>query len=401
MRNQQSVPLAAFLVAAVAIAVGFQNCGEFKGGGENAATKTSTSDTIPVLPAVDFDFSTQPDYLPRLDRLNRVATWSPRSELEANLYPPFSTGSVRLNMDASPMFSSGKLSFAKTSTLQLSDYDLASLTSSEYSVNLVLSKMTLGDAENTTANAAVRIFDLYPAESTDQLGHLALNYERETVGAQTTFRYRLIFWFESANFAYLDFTVTKDKVAAPHIVTMVFGKSYDKLSLFIDGMETTSSTVLVGQPRELGVVPRKLGLNGLGSPATFDLHRMTVSLKGLDDTAIHQIGHILAKDAGTTYQGQATGGGGTGGTGGDTTITYAKLMGTGATAVFKNSCVACHSAASPLGNLNLESYAQASAKANAIVDRMQGIGAVMPTSGQLSADLINYVKRWRDAGAPQ
>jgi|GEM_PF-4789609 len=82
------------------------------------------------------------------------------------------------------------------------------------------------------------------------------------------------------------------------------------------------------------------------------------------------------------------------------TVTYDGTDGVNAQ-VFATSCNSCHSGDGVYNYTNWDEYADASAQSSLIVDRMNGVGGVMPASGALSGTLISLVTSWDSGSAPQ
>ncbi len=83
-----------------------------------------------------------------------------------------------------------------------------------------------------------------------------------------------------------------------------------------------------------------------------------------------------------------------------TVVTLAQLLSNDATlGVFRQSCVGCHNAGNPLGNLDITNPAQAKAWAGAIYSRMTNAGNPMPPAGLVLVEKRELVRIWRDSGA--
>lgn len=64
--------------------------------------------------------------------------------------------------------------------------------------------------------------------------------------------------------------------------------------------------------------------------------------------------------------------------------------------VFAPHCIRCHGDS---GDVNLETWESARSAADLV--RAEVLGGDMPPSGSLSANEIEWVRRWVDAGAPE
>lgn len=82
-------------------------------------------------------------------------------------------------------------------------------------------------------------------------------------------------------------------------------------------------------------------------------------------------------------------------------ITYAVLSGTGAQAIFTNSCVGCHNPGNLKGNFNISTYATALVDADLILNRMQSVVNPMPPGGLLPLLQVDLVQQWINNGKPQ
>lgn len=69
--------------------------------------------------------------------------------------------------------------------------------------------------------------------------------------------------------------------------------------------------------------------------------------------------------------------------------------------VVSTKCTGCHSGNFPSAGLSLTSHAVISANIGKIVNRIQGVGSLMPQGGPaLDAATINKFKAWQTAGVP-
>ncbi|MHC4470621.1 MAG: c-type cytochrome [Planctomycetota bacterium] len=67
--------------------------------------------------------------------------------------------------------------------------------------------------------------------------------------------------------------------------------------------------------------------------------------------------------------------------------------------VLDQSCVVCHNAGNALGGIRADTYAEAFANRTAIVDSVEK--SRMPPAGPLSQSLVDLLRSWLDAGAPE
>src|SRR5262249_712520 len=149
-----------------------------------------------------------------------------------------------------------------------------------------------------------------------------------------------------------DVLVTPEQLQQKHLLTMVFGQSRDQVRGFYNGIESTEALIHVGNAPDLGEVPRLVSLGGWepNVSTNMNVHRMSLFLESFDSGKIHDAGHLIASQSGIDYMATSNGDDG----GGSGTVTYTSLMASGG--VFRNSCVACHSAAVANGGFNIEDY---------------------------------------------
>ena len=86
-------------------------------------------------------------------------------------------------------------------------------------------------------------------------------------------------------------------------------------------------------------------------------------------------------------------------TGGGGTVTYTANI----KSIIDANCVSCHSPGGQIGSVPLENYAQVSAKASAIKNRIEkpaGDPLVMPKGGKLSQANIDLINKWIADGMP-
>ena len=88
-----------------------------------------------------------------------------------------------------------------------------------------------------------------------------------------------------------------------------------------------------------------------------------------------------------------------GGGGATGAMTFTQL--TAAGGLFRNQCVACHSAANARGGLDITNYAMAKAAAQSIRFRVNNAANPMPTGGLLLTEQRDVINSWVDRGAPQ
>ncbi len=404
--RQSQILTVAMAFAMFFILASFQNCGNF---GQNIGNGNEGSASIPPTPTpspiqiiekhaeLDWQLIDKGNWT--LDRFSRCEKWSARGSIDGNLYPPFAAGSRRLNMDASPELKIDHLAFKATNYLQLSDYDLPNSIGSEFTIQLVLANVTLGAKESASGDQGVRIFDLYPLETVDQLGHLALSLERVTVSGQVKYRYRSLFWFDNNNYAVRDLYLTQTELASKHLLTLIYPKASTNMSVLFNGKETTENVITVGQPKELGESTRSILFNSPGSPTELSLYRLSIAKKALANKDLNELGLAIAELEQTPYEGRQNLPDDDNGT--PPVTTFAELSQSGSKGVFYSYCISCHGGTSPSAGLNLSSFDAARTKIALIITRLESPTAPMPSSGNLSVQLINYVKQWRDAGTPQ
>lgn len=390
-KKRSLVVMAAIALSTVLL---FQNCGNGTFVTDSSGTTISFASLSSLAESFDFIYEPKIGSSITADQYGRVESFQSVGDSSASLHPPFSGAGTRLNLEAAPVIDGSTLSFDLGQTLLISKYDLNKTYSSEYTIGLTVSGM-----EIKSAHSALRLVDLYPPESTEYNGHIYIQLDVEQIGGKPVHRINAGVWYSPTVSVAKAFHLPDGKVKDKYFIMVVVSSAPSGFRLFVNGQEHLGDTQgghqILGNPSPLPRNVRNLGLNGAHNEGAFKLYSMFTSRRAISQNEIIRTHLGIAEREGMNFSG------GIGGVPVDTgpSITYADLMRAGdSRGIFANSCVSCHSAALPSGGLNLADRGQTQSRIGAIIDRMEGRGAVMPPTGALGSGPVSLIRQWQSGG---